>query len=190
MKVIGFLLCLSIFIISCKAQQVLALKSSWDNAPQSSYLKDLDNDLNQYEGTWASFDNGKHIKLIIIKELQKQFKDMNKTLYKDQLLIRFEITDVNGLIIKSTLYDNFAINQNYQITSLFPTANNNEVILLYNGGRCSIGLGGIYMKKISATQIQWNYRPEGTVLNDQSCPPPVDTKIYLPTTENLIFTKQ
>jgi len=50
--------------------------------------------------------------------------------------------------------------------------------------------GSIELKKISSTQISWEYRPNDIILDDSKCPLGTDIKIYLPETKDLIFTKQ
>lgn len=177
-------------IVSCKAQQVYPLNTAWDEPPNGSYFKDLHNELDQFVGTWKANYSDEMITLIVVKEQQQPFSILGKSFYKDQLSVRYKIVNNNGLIVHSTLNNNFTINQDFQFLSVASRQSLNEVTLVYKGGRCSIGLGAVYFKKINATQLQWNYKPEGTVLSDATCPPPVDTRIYLPTTENLIFTKQ
>ncbi|MCU7614062.1 hypothetical protein N0B16_06395 [Chryseobacterium sp. GMJ5] len=44
--------------------------------------------------------------------------------------------------------------------------------------------------KINSTQITWSYYPNGSLLSENTCPGNPDTKVYLPDTENLVFTKQ
>lgn len=42
----------------------------------------------------------------------------------------------------------------------------------------------------SANQISWSFYPNSSLLTEQNCPGNPDLKVYLPVTENLIFTKQ
>ena len=65
-----------------------------------------------------------------------------------------------------------------------------EVFLAYNGTNCGVGWGRIILKKISDNQLNWTYYPNSSVLTNINCPGNPDTNVYLPITENLIFTKQ
>lgn len=178
-------------IISCKAQQVYPLNTSWDDVPTGSYFKDLNNELAQFVGTWKANYSDKSITLIITKELQRPFESMVKSFYRDQLSVRYHIVNNGGLTIHSTLNNNFASNPHFKFVSVASRQSLNEVTLIYNGGGCSIGMGTVYFKKINATQFQWIYIPEPQTLSDQGCPPgSAEAAIYLPVVENLVFTKQ
>lgn len=68
--------------------------------------------------------------------------------------------------------------------------NGNELLLYYGGTNCGIGWGSIKLKKLSTTQLAWEYRPNGTVTSSDTCPPGTDKKVYLPVAKDWIFTKQ
>ena len=186
---IALILCL--FFISCKAQQALPLNSVWDDSPNGSYFKDLSNELDQFVGTWKANYSDLEITLVITKELQQPFETMIKSFFKDQLSVRYHITNNSGMIVHTTLNNNFTLNPDFKFVSVASRQSLNEVTLVYQGGRCGIGLGTVYFRKINTNQLQWNYNPRGVVISDQTCPPPYDNdKVFLPTVENLIFTKQ
>lgn len=178
-------------IISCRSQQIVPLNTGWYTSSTGTYFKDINNELDQFVGTWtANYANNNTITLIITKELQKQFQDIDKVFYRDMLRVRYQVI-AGGLIVHSTLNNNFTLSKDYEFLSLFTKPANNEVILMQNGGRCSVGLGTVYFKKINTNQFQWNYRVQPATINSESCPPPYDNdKVFLPTVENLIFTKQ
>ncbi len=178
-------------LISCKAQQILPLNAGWYKSPTGSYFKDLNNELDQFVGVWKANYTDKTITLIVSKQLKQPFSMVDKSFYKDELNVRYEIKNNSGLIFHSTMNQNFSLNPHFGFISVASRPSLNEVTLVYNGGRCSIGLGTVYFKKINSTQIQWNYKPQPATLNSISCPPPYDNdKIYLPIIQDLIFTKQ
>lgn len=179
------------YVMGCRAQQVLPLNSVWDDSPNGSYFKDLSNELNQFVGTWhASFD-GKTIKLFISKELQKPFAIFDKSFYKDELVVRYQILNSSGVTIHSTQNLNFTVNEKFKFVSVASRQLMNEVTLVYNGGACGVGLGIVSFRITSPTQFKWNYKVQPKALTTNSCPPgTAEPAIYLPTVENLIFTKQ
>lgn len=62
--------------------------------------------------------------------------------------------------------------------------------LVFAGGNCNVGMGDILFKKIDDTHFYWSYYPGTTTRNDITCSPNLDYNIYLPETENLVFTRQ
>ncbi len=176
-------------VISCKSQ-VYPLIYEWENAPSGSYFKDINNELQYFVGTWKATYGGKELIIVFNKELEKPFQLLGKTYKKDELVGRYEIVLNNQLIVKSTLNESFLINKNHKITSWVANPAVGEFIFLYNGGDCAVGTGVITMNKINNTEFKWNYKPQTATLNDINCPPPIDSNIYLPITENLVFTKQ
>lgn len=180
-------------LISCKAQQILPLNTSDYSASESSYFKDLNNELNPYIGTWKSNFQGKSITLIITKELERPYIEWNKNFYADVLIIRYTIKDSNGNELQTTLASQFTVGGNVKNLMMSVGTNirgNNEVDIVYAGGNCGVGGGEISLKQINSSQIYWSYYPGVTALNDITCPPNLDYHIYLPETENLVFTKQ
>jgi hypothetical protein len=184
------LLILSIsLIISCKGQQIVPLNTSAYDAPANAYLKDTNNEFNPYIGTWTATYQGKSIKLVINKEEKVPFEMWDKNFYRDRLIVRYEIK-TNGVVTQSTLGKDFTNDSSLSIEGLKTESNGAVVTLIFSGGNCSIGNGLIKFKKISATQFYWNYYPGSATLNDNMCPKNLDYTIYLPETENLVFTKQ
>ena len=160
--------------------------------PTDSYFKDINNELDAYVGSWKTDFNGKIITLIITKEIKKPFVLLGKNYFIDQLIVRYEVKDNNGTILQSSKNKNF-VNDGvkYMIKSGgINIYGKNEVNLVYAGGNCSVGNGEITFKKIDDTHFYWNYSPGTAVMNSVNCPPNLDYTIYLPETENLVFTKQ
>ncbi|REC63328.1 hypothetical protein DRF65_06665 [Chryseobacterium pennae] len=190
-KQVYIFLVLCLGLISCKAQQVLPLNTSDYSSPTNSYFKDLDNELSPYIGTWKSIFQNKTIILNITKEIKRPYSEWGKSFFSDVLIVKYEIKDSNGNILQTTLNNTYHPNAAIKnlILSLGTKADG-QIDLLYAGGNCSVGIGDIIFKKLSSTQFSWNYYPGTTTRNDITCPPDKDYTIYLPETENLIFTKQ
>ncbi|QIY92483.1 DUF6705 family protein [Chryseobacterium gallinarum] len=179
-----------LLIFSCKAQQqTFPLKTYAESVPVGSYFKDLNNELDFYTGTWTAIFQDKSITLKIVKQLKEPVKFFNKNYYRDQLFVRYEVKK-NGVILESTLDKSFTNDSKLSVKSAYPDENGNKVTLLFSGGNCSVGIGTIVFKKINSTQFYWGYYPGTTTRIDTLCPPNNDYTIYLPETENLVFTKQ
>lgn len=174
--------------VSCKAQQTYPLNTYPDDVPAGSYLKDLNNELNPYVGSWNASFNGKTINIIISKNEHHLFKrDLTTIFYQDALIVKFIVKNSSGLVLQNNSNTQSEVDRNF-ITST--STRNNHVFLYYNGTNCGVGWGEIELKKLQANQISWSYRPNDTVLTTKNCPGNQDTTIYLPETKDLIFTKQ
>ncbi|AZA77817.1 hypothetical protein EG347_09950 [Chryseobacterium sp. G0186] len=183
------LIILGIFtVFSCKAQQMLSLNASVYNSPTNSYFKDINNELDPYIGVWKASFQGKIILIKIIKELKVPFEMWGKNNFKDRLLVRYEIINNNGVILESSLNNNF--NTKVKLLIEGSEIEDDLVKLIFAGGNCSVGIGEIILRKVNGTKVSWSYYPGTTTMNDKDCPPNLDYTIYLPETENLIFTKQ
>ncbi|WP_299182195.1 DUF6705 family protein [uncultured Chryseobacterium sp.] len=168
---------------SCKAQ-ILPLNTALDNIPNNAQVKDLNNELNPFIGTYKANFEGNEITLFITKEENKLEKRVNKQFYRDALVIKYIIKNVNGLVLQDT--QNSSLNQLY---SLGTRPYENLVILYYYGTNCGVGWGKVTLKKLNSTQLSWTYNPNSTSVRDD-CPANADKTVYLPETDNLIFTKQ
>ncbi|MCS3867544.1 hypothetical protein J3D55_000460 [Chryseobacterium ginsenosidimutans] len=92
----NIILILSIlFTLSCKSQ-TYPLRTYTD-VPDNSYLKDMNNELNDYVGTWKATWNNKTIYIYIFEEINKYNNSLN--IYKDYLIIKFKVTDALGNIL-------------------------------------------------------------------------------------------
>lgn len=188
MKNVYTILLFCLVLISCKAQQVFPLNTSAYSSPNNSYFKDTNNELDSYEGTWKASFKEKVILLKITKELKIPFVIWDKNNFRDRLLVRYEIKNNNDLVLESSLNNDF--NTKVKLLIEGSDTENGLIKLLFAGGNCNVGMGEITLKKINDTQFYWNYYPGTTTRNNINCPPNLDYKIYLPETENLIFTKQ
>ncbi|MCJ7933132.1 MAG: hypothetical protein MUW56_05720 [Chryseobacterium sp.] len=175
-----------LFIILCKAQ-TLPLNTALYNIPQNAYLKETNNELIPYIGTYKATFQGNEIILYITKEENKLMDYGDQKFYSDVLIIKYIVRNSNGVILQDTKNSNIAKIELYS-NHIYP--NKNIIAFYYSGTNCGVGWGDIYLKKINSTQISWQYRPDDIILDDSKCPPGTDINIYLPETKDLIFTKQ
>ncbi|UEQ74627.1 hypothetical protein J8N07_13180 [Chryseobacterium arthrosphaerae] len=159
--------------------------------PDNSYLKDLNNELDPYVGTYKGNFEGHEITLFITKQNYKFFDLKIKKYYQDVLSIKYIVKNSSGVILQNTQSMNFQPDQlRFTMYSTKTKPLQNTVVFYYGGTNCSVGWGDIYLKKLNDTQISWEYRPNDIILDDNKCSPGTDINIYLPETKDLIFTKQ
>ena len=181
------LLKLLLITTSCKSQ-ILPLNTLVDDVPQGAYVKDLNNELNAYTGTYKTNYNGNEITLFINKVEHKLEKRTNKDYFVDVLDVKYIVKNSSGLILQNTSNGTTA---NIEFYSIRLRSYNNTVTFYYSGTNCKVGWGKVILKKHSSTQLSWEYYPNSRILDSTTCPPGTDTTVYLPDTEDeLIFTKQ
>lgn len=101
MKNIFFLVLFFAFATSCKSQ-TYPLRT-YTHIPQNAYLKDTNNELPSYEGTWKGIWNNKTI-YITFKKITNKYDNVLKY-YNDFLIGKFKVLDGSG----SILFDNTTI---------------------------------------------------------------------------------
>lgn len=178
--IIGLMLSLSF------KSQILPLNTYYTNITSDSYLKDLDNILPRYVGVWQANYNGTNIYLTIDNVIKHPVKFGNINFYNDVLFVRYTIKGQNGGILQSTISK---LITEANIKSIAPRRNN-IMVFSYSGGDCSVGSGKIYLEYIDTTHLKWSYYPESSLIIAGECPQGSDLKVYLPKTEDLVFTKQ
>ncbi|OSY87101.1 hypothetical protein WH52_13155 [Tenacibaculum holothuriorum] len=102
MKNIITLLILIAITISCKAQ-IIAVENFEDypnELPDGAYIKDVNNVLGKYVGTWKGTYNNKNYDFKIVKYTENNIDLKYK---EDMLLIRYKITDSSGTELANTL---------------------------------------------------------------------------------------
>lgn len=184
-----FILLTILSIISCKAQ-IYPLITSSDNVAYNGHVKDLDNEYNDYVGTWKATTDSKTITLKITKILDKPMSLFNKNYFQDVLIIQHKITAGLNNTIEDYITPDL---NNYKIISTLYSKNQQLVRLSYEGVQCGVGGGLISIKLINPTHFEWSYNPDGSVLNNHNCPdyPAGGIEIHLPyDPKNIIFTKQ
>lgn len=179
------LLGLTLSSLSCKAQ-TLPLNTALSSIPNNAYVKDTNNELSPYIGTYKANFQGKEITLFITKEENKLENRATKQFYRDALVVKYIVKNSAGIVLQDTKNNNL-FNIDFHSTKMKSI---DSVIFNYSGTNCNVGWGEINLKKINTTQISWEYRPNDIVTTASKCPPNLDTTIYLPETKDLIFTKQ
>jgi hypothetical protein len=175
-------------IICCKAQsQTLPLITATSSIPNNAHVKDLNNELNPYVGTYKANFQGNEITLFITKEDDRLVNYGDQKFYRDALVVKYIVKNSTGTILQDTKNNNLPKIYMYS-TKIRST--DNAALLTYSGTNCRVGWGTVELKKINATQISWEYRPNDIILDSSRCPSGTDTTIYLPETKDLIFTKQ
>lgn len=85
-------------LLSCKAQSPIVGLDALYKTPKGAYLKDLNNELNKFEGTWK-YINGTTELVIVLK---KKEKVKGLKYYRDKLYGEYSYKK-NGVIIVNTL---------------------------------------------------------------------------------------
>ncbi|TXE17645.1 hypothetical protein ES692_08760 [Psychroserpens burtonensis] len=99
MKNLFFTISVLLLALSCKAQSpVLALDTYYHEIPDGAYVKDLNNELNKFVGTWL-FTNGTTSFTLV---LQKHEQTFNDDYYQDYLVGEYAYVG-NGLTIVNTI---------------------------------------------------------------------------------------
>src|SRR6218665_3237492 len=188
MKKIILIFALILGIAACKAQ-TYPLNTFFEDVPEYSYMKDLDNVLSPYVGIYKATYNGNETTLYITKEdKMPRASSRNKKYYEDVLHIKYTVKNLStGAVLQDTQNTN---TQDNKITSIgILVFDNNAIDLIHYGAGCGLGGGDVKLKKPAENQISWSFSPESTMMLPGQCTN-VDKKIYLPEAANLIFTKQ
>ena len=182
-------LCFLVITISCKAQ-IYPLKTDYTEISQNSYLKDINNELDAFIGTYRTQFQGNEITLYLTKEIQRYFERGNYKFYNDVISVKYTIKSLNGTVLQDTQSMNIPLQQiRHTIYSRW-TEYGNKLLLYYGGTNCGVGWGSIILTKIDASQLLWEYTPNDIIIDSNKCPSGTDINIYLPQTKDLIFTKQ
>ena len=174
-------------VVTCKSQQILPINTPFVDIQNGVHLKDLNNELNPYVGVYKANFSGNDITLFITKQENKLEESNKKSYYMDALIVKYIVKNSSGVILQDTQNNT---QNNIEFYSYYTRTNQNTIIFYYGGTNCHVGWGDIYLKKINATQITWEYRPDDITTTAAKCPSNLDTTIYLPETKDLIFTKQ
>lgn len=178
-------ICLMINILSCSAQNLL-LNTPFADIPNGAYIKDTNNELTPYIGTYKSNFEGKEITLFITKQENKLEQSAQKSYYMDALIVKYIVKNSLGAILQDT-QNNIS---DIEFYSFKMRPSKNALQFIYTGTNCNVGWGDIYLKKVNVTQLSWEYHPNDITTTESKCPSTLDTTIYLPETKDLIFTKQ
>jgi len=185
------LISLFIFTFSCKAQQVYPLRTyNLAEFPKDSYLKDTNNELLQYEGTWKGTWNNKTI-FITFKKIKYYKSFLDYRAYDADILVgKFRVLDNNGNI----LFDNTNLtDDNAKIKgSNFRKLDDKYSFIYIDPDLChTSGSGRISFTDTTKTQLEWKYSQDFNLI-DKTCffhgLPQSERPEPLPM--NIILTKQ
>ena len=98
MKKISSIILIIFTFISCKAQQIVSLDASYWEYPHGTYIKDINNEMDKYIGTWQ-YTHGKDTLIVI---LEKKIQVYNGEYYEDFLNGGYRYVS-NGVEVVNTL---------------------------------------------------------------------------------------
>ncbi|MET3018918.1 DUF6705 family protein [Flavobacterium hydatis] len=190
MKKIIILSLIIIANLSCKAQQIIPIEKAIDyrlaenGIPDNTYLKDINNLLDKYVGTWiGTYDNKTYN--FRIDKFVNNYSGLTK---EDVLLMRYIITNANGTQIENTMTlsdDNYLIIKGDYIQK-------STYHLDYVGRESACGqLGTIYieiLKNSNNTKMKLYLLPEKIMISSSSCPQGISSQI-MPINQ-IVLTKQ
>ena len=180
------LILLILFTVSCKSQ-IYPLRTYTD-IPDNSYLKDTNNELNDYTGTWKTTWNNKTIYLNISKVINKYRSGLYS--YLDYLIINFKVLDASG----NLLFDNTNLTgDDVKIIGINFKNGEEKYILGYVDRDLCMRSGTIILNFTDSTktQLKWHYGEDENWL-EPDCfyynYPPAQRPEPLP--YDAVFTKQ
>lgn len=178
--------------LSCKAQQIVPLDTYPTYIQNNDYLKDLNNELDFFIGTYQTNYQGNTYTLYITKIIKKPIGGGTVNYFQDVLSMRYTIEDSSGQIIEDTQNMNFTPNQrDFTIYSLSNLDSAKFVAFSYGGIGCNIGSGRILLQHKGGHQFSFKYRPEELPYYPTNCPNLNNDDIKLPAiVDEIIFTKQ
>jgi hypothetical protein len=138
MKNIIFIIFCFLAIVSCKAQ-IIAVEGFEDypnELPDGAYIKDVNNVLNKFVGTWKGTYNNKNYEFEVTK--YTRISEI-RPLKFDKLLIRYKIIDTSGNIVVNTL--NVSNDDKYIIRGSY-LAKSGSYVLSYVGLNAKCGQNG------------------------------------------------
>lgn len=172
--------------LSCTAQ-IIAVESfnNYSNdLPDGAYIKDVNNVLGKFVGTWKGTYNNNNYEFRIVKYTQD---NINLKYKEDLLLIRYKITDNNNTVIEdtTTLPNNslFVINGDHYEA-------NGTYVLTYQGKNYKCGQNGdlyISIKATNPSKMGLGLYIDGDISVDCLNGP---AQQILPTTGGMELTKQ
>ncbi|HIC8756222.1 DUF6705 family protein [Elizabethkingia anophelis] len=178
-----------IFFGSYINAQTISLSQVPNQTPIGSYLKDIDNTLPLFTGTWTANFKGKQIMLNISDKVENHPIQLATTnYYRDVVFMRYTIKDVNGNNLASTM-NKTIINAN--IISTFTSPDKTRIGFYYYGEECGIGNGTIMLTRIDETHFKWEYNSLRGIIDPTQCSDySPNIKSYIPRAVDLTFTKQ
>jgi hypothetical protein len=155
-KIVILTALLSISIISCKAQHIIPIEEAHKFKGTEGgllgennyvYVKDVNNVLGKFIGTWKGTYNAKNYEFNVLKIITD-----NGEVKKDKLLMRYKITDSKGTVIDNTLAlpnDSPYVMKNGYI------AKSGSYVFSYMGKEASCGQSGwVFMRILNNSNNQ------------------------------------
>lgn len=154
MKKLLYIILLS-FTIHCTAQNY-PLRTYYE-IPENSYLKDTNNELQDYVGVWKTQWSGKITYIYIKKVTHKYETSVNE--YRDILIAKYKVTNSSGNLV---LFDNTnSSDEDAILNGTFFRKQDDKYLMIYSDrGMC--GRWGdvlINFTDSTKTQLQWKYMP-------------------------------
>lgn len=186
------ILMLFIIIASCKAQSILPIekvidyRNSKTGIPQNiTQIKDVNGLLNKFIGVWKGTYNNKNYEFRIVKHIRQS---NTRSLSKEELLIRYKITDNTNTTIEDTTT---LPNDSYYVIEGQYLAKTGAYVLYYQGKHYKCGQNGdifISVDRNNSTKMGLQLIVYGQMYNDE-CPNGAANQI-LPTGTGIELTKQ
>ncbi|MCW3160915.1 DUF6705 family protein [Chryseobacterium oryctis] len=162
----NILFILSFICISCTAQQQIIPLGTKGFHIEGAYYKDINNDLNPYEGTWQGTFEGKTFVITFFKI--KHYQPLGKY-YKDRIVGRYKMLDASG----NELYSTYNLpEEKAKIKSLgFVNSTKDRLRLLFTD-LCIEGQVVLNFDNSQKTQMHWKYVTQQTLITDDTgCAP-------------------
>ncbi|MFC6267773.1 DUF6705 family protein [Frigoriflavimonas asaccharolytica] len=174
-------------VLNCA--QIYPITKNTD-VPNNGYVKDLNNDLLPYVGTWKGTWDNKVIYIYLERFKKQRSYNINHIYFKDILIGRFKVLNADETAV---LFDNTNLpDNNTKIEGLrfFSVPITQYAMMYIDQNICTTG--DIYINIVNSTntQLQWKYSPDNDILS-LDCPYVVNNLPIpqaLPT--NLVLTKQ
>ncbi|WP_106915323.1 DUF6705 family protein [Chryseobacterium aurantiacum] len=164
--------------------QTLPLRTYTD-IPENAYLKDTNNELQYYEGTWKGTWDNKTV-FITFKKVTNQYND-NLKYFKDYIIGKFKVVDNNGIILfdNTNVTDNFAKIRGSRIRKI-----DDKYSLIYNDFDLCNTSGNIIINFIdtSKTQLTWKMAYGSNMITIEC--PYYNTQVPEALPKDIILTKQ
>ena len=147
---------MSLFIISCKSytQQTIVPIRTYTDIPENAgyYMKDTNNELSSFVGTWTGTWNNKTLIIIFSKILNKYDETFKYS--RDYIVGKFKTLDSNGNI----LFDNTSLSDNdAKIIGIgFEKITDKYTMSYTDSDICNIG-GSVDMTFANITKTQLNF---------------------------------
>lgn len=186
MKKILIIISIHLILLSCA--QVYPLNTNTD-IPTDPYIKDLNNELIPYEGTWKGTWDNKTI-FIYFKKIKKYMDHReNNPYYKDILIGKFKVINSNGQV----LFDNTNLSDNdakIEGTRFFSMPYKRYSLFYLDPDICN-STGDILIKFLNnaSTQLDWKFSDTMDII-DSSCQYYNANPFPKPLPKEIILTKQ